>query len=596
MRVVIIIIVIFLLTNVLSAKTYKGAELRTPSTYLYGKFEVRMKSAAGSGLLSSFFTYYDGTGLPTNWNEIDIEIMGRFQDQEQFNVISPGQLNHVYTHTSPFNPHQAFHVYAFEWTPDYVAWSVDGYEVYRQTGDHIAGISRAQKIMMNIWPPNNVGWAGSFDPAILPVYAYYDWVRYYFYTPGVNDNFTLQWADDFTAWDQGRWAKATHTFDGNNCDFIPANAVFTNGYMILCLTDDVNTGYNGDPVADEDIDPPYLVWVRSYNTYVDVAFSESLEAISAQTKDNYSIPGGNINSAVLQDNQRLVRLTVDSLSTELSYNLIVTGIKDLAEPANTMSVTLKQIFDPLSIPLKINVGGAAVADFIADQVWDYSTEYGRVGGYTITHQSGTQFQGTTQPEIYESELRDVTFYNIRLAEGIYDVTLLLAETEYSTAGQRIFDVYSEGQLYFNNLDIYNEAGGYSALEKVIENLSVNDGLLEVYLDASQGETVLSGIKIDLIATGIESHSVVPDMFNWKVYPNPFNAAAKVDYQLTQSAGIQFNIYNIQGQLVSSFDQGYRSAGNHFLTINGHRLSSGMYFIEMLVDRKPTGRIKLTNLK
>ncbi len=582
--------------NLLPAKTYKGAELRTVSTYLYGKFEVRMKSAAGSGLLSSFFTYYDGTGLPANWNEIDIEIMGRYTDQEQFNVISPGQVNHVYSHNSPFNPQQAFHVYSFEWTPDYIAWSVDGYEVYRQTGDHIAGISRAQKIMMNIWPPDNVGWAGSFNPAILPVYAYYDWIKYYSYTPGVNDNFTLQWTDDFTSWDQGRWAKATHTFDGNNCDFIPANAVFTNGYMILCLTDAVNTGYNGDPVGDEDIDPPYMAWARSYRTCVDAAFSEEIDPLSAQTLSNYTIPGAEINNVVLLTDQRRVRLQVDSLDNELSYNLIVNGIKDLAEPAHTMSLTLRQITSPPAVPLKINCGGAALSGFIADQVWDYSKEYGRVGGYTVTQQSGTQFQGTLQPEIYETELRDITFYNIRLAEGIYNITLLLAETEYSAANQRVFDVYCEGQLYFNNLDIYNEAGSFTALEKVIENLTVSDGLLELYLDTSQGETVLSGIKIDLIATGIQSPAAASESFKWKIYPNPFNAAVTVEYQLPGSSTVQLKVYNMLGQLVLSLDQGYQSSGNHSIRIDGSSLSSGIYFIEVLVDREISGRIKLTNLK
>ena len=31
----------------------------------------------------------------------------------------------------------------------------------------------------------NLGkWVGEFDESILPVYAYYDWVKYYSYTPG----------------------------------------------------------------------------------------------------------------------------------------------------------------------------------------------------------------------------------------------------------------------------------------------------------------------------------------------------------------------------------------------------------------------------
>ena len=40
----------------LSGKPFKGAEYRTNIEMLYGKFEIRMKSAAGSGLImnSSF--------------------------------------------------------------------------------------------------------------------------------------------------------------------------------------------------------------------------------------------------------------------------------------------------------------------------------------------------------------------------------------------------------------------------------------------------------------------------------------------------------------------------------------------------------------
>src|SRR6185369_803329 len=65
---------------------YSGAELRTKDAYLYGRFETRMRSAAGSGLLSSFFTYSDAS-YPT-WNEIDLEILGRYANENQFNHIT----------------------------------------------------------------------------------------------------------------------------------------------------------------------------------------------------------------------------------------------------------------------------------------------------------------------------------------------------------------------------------------------------------------------------------------------------------------------------------------------------------------------------
>jgi len=233
----------------LLAKNYKGGELRTSASYTYGKFEVRLKSAHGSGMLSSFFTYHDVWGY---WNEIDIEIMGRYTNEVQFNIISPGQANHVYRKNTSFVPHDDFHVYSIVWTPTYVAWYIDGVQAHLQLGPHIGELTEDQKIMMNIWPPAYPDWAGDWSDTILPVYAYYDWVKYYSYQPdsaATGNLFKLEWSDDFDTWDQGRWQKATHTFDGNNCDFIPANVEFVDGYMVLCLTDNINTGYHGGPLS-----------------------------------------------------------------------------------------------------------------------------------------------------------------------------------------------------------------------------------------------------------------------------------------------------------------------------------------------------------
>ena len=42
-----------------------------------------------------------------------------------------------------------------------------------------------------------------------------------------------------------------HTWDGNNADLIYSNVVFEYGYLILCLTNSTDTGYNGDPLHIE---------------------------------------------------------------------------------------------------------------------------------------------------------------------------------------------------------------------------------------------------------------------------------------------------------------------------------------------------------
>lgn len=249
------IVILSLLGITCWAKPYRGGELRTIQTYRYGRFEVRMQSAPESGVVSSLFTFHEfGSAGIEDWNEIDIEFLGRYDDEVQYNVITDWQVNHEHRQALDFNPATEFHDYAFEWTPDYVAWFVDGVELYRQSGLHIQDLQRSQKMMMNIWQPDYPDWAGAFDPASLPVYAIYDWARYCYYVPGTgntgtDNNFIEFWRDDFDSWDTNRWQKATHTWDGNNVDFIPANVVYQDGFMILCMTMPDALGYDGPPLG-----------------------------------------------------------------------------------------------------------------------------------------------------------------------------------------------------------------------------------------------------------------------------------------------------------------------------------------------------------
>ena len=186
---------------------YRGAELRTLEPVLYGKFEARYKPAQGEGLVSSFFVYNDD--FPnTSWVEVDVEILGRFPNIVDMNVITT--TSHLRTHYLSMDTHLDFYVYGFEWTPDYVAWFINGEEVYRQTANHIADLIHPAKIMMNIWNPTYEDWVGIWDDRVLPRFAFYDWVRYASYTPGNGDtgtdnNFTFQWQDDFDTLDVSRW-------------------------------------------------------------------------------------------------------------------------------------------------------------------------------------------------------------------------------------------------------------------------------------------------------------------------------------------------------------------------------------------------------
>ena len=572
-------------------KPNRGAELRTIQSYTYGRFEVRMKSAFGSGMLTSFFTYHDNDPQG-NWNEIDIEILGRYTNEVQFNTITPGQTNHTFRNVVKYNPHQAFHVYGIEWTPDYVAWQVDGYEVYRQTEPHIQTLHYAQKIMMNIWQPIYEDWVGSFNPDTMPIYGYYDWVKCYAYTPGEGDNFTLDWVDDFDSWNQLRWDKGTHTWDGNNSQFITQNALFQNGYMILCLTSPQQVGYSGAAIVDDDMDAPYLVWAHASEDRVQVYFSEEVEQTSAETAANYIIPGVSVKSATLLPGNKTVELATDTLDLSLSSPIIVNKIKDRANPAHTMSLQNRLIANALPMPIKINVGGEATGVFREDQTWSAWLEYGAMGGIsTILPAGSISAADPAEQAVFDSQLKGVNFYNLRVANGVYDVTLLLSEFDFNSAGLRVLDIFAEDKILTENLDVFARAGKRTPYKITYEQVTVSDGILNLYFKGKAGSTILNGVNIArAFATGVGVQPALPRQFNLEIFPNPFNPSATVEYSLTSAGHVKLEVFNIAGQHVQTLVDAFQPVGQHTSMLNPSHLSSGLYFLNLNIDGQ-TRRVK-----
>ncbi|HQU73607.1 MAG TPA: family 16 glycosylhydrolase [Calditrichia bacterium] len=568
------------------AKPYKGAEFRTHASFLYGRFETRMRSAAGAGLLASFFTYHD-QNVPAEWNEIDIETLGRYLDETQFNIITQGEVSHSLRQPVQFNPHLDFHEMAFEWTPDYVAWFVDGFEIYRETASHVQQLVHSQKLMFNIWPPIYTDWVGTLDPAVLPVYAYYDWVKYYAYTPGQGDNFTLQWEDHFDSFDSGRWGRGTHTWNGNNSDFIVQNAVVQNGYAILCLTPENQIGYNGGPIVDEDLSKPYPVWARAFRDHILIFFSEVLDPTAAENTANFIVPSLTVPAADLQADQRTVRLSVSGMDSTLAYNVITNNILDPAGNNSGLKITTTSV--PLVFPLRVNVGGDADGEYLADQIYTARLEYGATGGSAVTNSTTRDFDNTDEDDIFRRERRGITFYQTRVANGSYRVRLMFAETQHSAAGERVFNIHAEGALRENALDIFQRTGDqYRALYLEIPGVAVADGILDIYLEALSGEPTLAGVQLFREPTAVTELPQVPQSFAMSVFPNPFNPQTQVRFQLPGSGTVEIRLFDILGKVVFSHEAEFLPAGTHQRRISGDGLGSGIYFVEVLLDGRRAG--------
>lgn len=566
----------------------RGAELRTLEPVLYGKFEARYKPAQGEGLVSSFFVYNDDTPN-TPWVELDIELLGRFPRVVDMNTIT--NTSHLRTHFNPFNTHLDFFEYGFEWTPGYVAWFINGEEVYRQTADHVADLNHSAKIMMNIWNPVFDDWVGIWDERILPRFAHYDWVRYASYTPGSGDtgtsnDFTHQWQDDFNEFDTTRWEKSdNHTWNGNQSIFIKENAVFEDGHLILCLTDDEHIGY-------QDQTKPYVLWARADGDSVIVRFSEELDPQTSQSVSSYSIAGVSVNSATLMLDQRTVKLDVSGLILENTYNLTILGIKDDAQPPNTqmgqwLAIDMPQ---PLSFPLMINNAGGDFDDYSSDQLWSSSVEYGHMNGnYQFTDEG---INNTTQEDLYRSSLNRVVSYKVRVPNGIYSTTIKLSENYYDEEGERSFDIFAEDSMWVSALDVYTLAGQYNAFDTTLTGIRIDDGILDFYFSAVDygggyeyagpflNAMVIEQDSLFSLETGPEIILREGQIDIFENYPNPFNPSTTFSYSVTQPGKTELVLYSVTGQLVSQIITRYSPAGEHQVVWSAGALPSGLFIAKL----------------
>jgi hypothetical protein len=251
MRAILVSSLCFLSLSVVprSALAVKSGELYTSTVQPFGRFEASIKFPQGDGVVGGFFLWKpDSEVSGMFWNELDFEKIGA-DCQLDTNAYYG---NPAAVHTQRFTPSPlvcgSYHTYAFEWTPDYIAWLVDGRQLRRETGATAMAYANnamaGMQYRFNLWP-GDASFGGNFNPSILPVYEEIDWVQYSSYA---NGTFTVAWRDDFNGasldarWLAGNWdsPKGLSQHDVRNVGVV-------NGHAIIALTSDDRVGEGVPP-------------------------------------------------------------------------------------------------------------------------------------------------------------------------------------------------------------------------------------------------------------------------------------------------------------------------------------------------------------
>lgn len=153
-------------------------EIQSKKRYGYGRYEARMRSAAGSGLNTAFFTFIGPPNGVAEHDEIDFEFLGKDPTIVQVVHYRDAKSPKPYIVDLGFDSSKEFHNYAFEWDKNEIRWYVDDKLVYKTQGKVPVPV-HDQKIFFSLWSgaESMNDWLGRFHYK-KPVTAEVQWVKF----------------------------------------------------------------------------------------------------------------------------------------------------------------------------------------------------------------------------------------------------------------------------------------------------------------------------------------------------------------------------------------------------------------------------------
>ena len=110
-----------------------------------------------------------------------------------------------------------------------------------------------------------------------------------------------------------------------------------------------------------------------------------------------------------------------------------------------------------------------------------------------------------------------------------------------------------------------------------------------YDEMGGDESLTEAINMHWLSISTNESKVLPNDVSLVTYPNPFNPATKIKFELPQNGNIRINVYNIGGKMIGTIKNDYFQAGTHMINyypeFNHNNISSGVYFLELETSTK-----------
>ncbi|MDD5071547.1 MAG: T9SS type A sorting domain-containing protein [Patescibacteria group bacterium] len=183
-----------------------------------------------------------------------------------------------------------------------------------------------------------------------------------------------------------------------------------------------------------------------------------------------------------------------------------------------------------------------------------------------------------------------------------DTVYVLAEmTNVYIDHQFAVAVFRNGQYWSGYTSDWKEVGfgwDYSYFTPRQENIRAGAWEFVIYLN-KEGVNFQFLARVKFVVnedepTAVKEDALIPFSLNQN-YPNPFDPATAISFNLGQGNNTRLEVFNSSGQGVATLIDGYLEAGHHSVSWNAAGLSAGIYFTR-LRSGNFTATTKMTLLK
>jgi hypothetical protein len=140
------------------------------------------------------------------------------------------------------------------------------------------------------------------------------------------------------------------------------------------------------------------------------------------------------------------------------------------------------------------------------------------------------------------------------------------ETEHGIAAQRYSDVTMRWII----------PSGIQQFPRIYAVLNQDAGYNEIHTNNNKGFNILGQSSVPSSIDGVVEN-LVPSSFKLlQSWPNPFNPANTIGYELPEQADVRLEVFNMLGQRVSVLVNEQKPAGYHEVRFDASHLASGVY--------------------